>query len=370
MRLTAVTIDHVKAPKEGQKTYFDDTLPGFGLRVSQGGAKSFVVMYGKTRKLKTLGRYPTLSLAEARRRAKAVQGDAIPVPPGITTLSFAEARDRYLEDTAHRTRPRTVEEYARLLKRHFPFEKKLVLVTRADIAAQVSELRKTPAIEKHAYVAIKVMMNWAVRQGLLAASPVPPMRFSTTSRSRVLTDDELKVVWQRATTVDYPFGCIIQLLILTGQRRGEVAALRRSWITDEAIIFPASITKNKREHRIPLGDLTREIIATIPGDTDLLFPARGKPDQPFNGWSKAKREFDKPLDLPPYTLHDLRRTFASNLARLGTPVHVTEKLLNHVSGTISGVAAVYNRHEYWEEMREAVSHAANSLARFAGAQRF
>ena len=112
--------------------------------------------------------------------------------------------------------------------------------------------------------------------------------------------------------------------------------------------------KNKREHRILIGGLTKQIFENIPGETDLLFPARGRAETPFSGWSKAKREFDAPLSIPQYTLHDLRRTYSSNLAKLGVPIHVTERLLNHVSGTVSGVAAVYNRHTYAEEMRAAV----------------
>ena len=92
-----------------------------------------------------------------------------------------------------------------------------------------------------------------------------------------------------------------------------------------------------------------------------MVPSRYKDDRPFNGWPKAKRQFDKPLKITPYTLHDLRRTYSSNLARLGVPIHVTEKLLNHVSGTLSGIAAVYNRHTYLPEMREAVTELERSL---------
>ena len=97
-----------------------------------------------------------------------------------------------------------------------------------------------------------------------------------------------------------------------------------------------------------------EVLKGLPEMCDLLFPARGQDATPFCGWSKAKRRFDQPLETTPYTLHDLRRTFSSNLARLGTPIHVTEKLLNHASGTVSGVAAIYNRYSYLDEMREAV----------------
>lgn len=362
MRLTDLLIKQIQFPETGQKTYFDDALPGFGVRVSQGGAKSFVVMSGRARKLKTLGRYPDLTLSDARKKAKLVQAVEEPQSPGLPSVTFSNARDRFIEDTKARTKTRTVDEYERLLKRHFPFENELTAVSRKDIVEHITKLRNVPSIEQHAFVAIRTMMNWCVRHGLLDVSPVPKLRFSTHSRTRVLTDDELKSVWNRAQAVGYPYGAIVQLLILTGQRRGEIAGLRRSWIEDDAITFPAGFTKNKREHRIPIGPLTKEIIAAIPGTTDLLFPAKGKGKEelPFNGWSKCKSEFDKPLSLVPYTLHDFRRTYSSNLAKLDVPIHVTEKLLNHVSGTISGVAAVYNRHSYWEEMISAIAvHEAN-----------
>lgn len=365
MRLTDAAIQKLKASHNGnlkQRTYFDNVVKGFGLRVSVGGTKSFVLMHGKRRRLETLGRYPDLSLADARRKAKERIG--LVVKPGhhdYPSIAFSDARERFLEDARMRTKVSTFTEYQRLLRKHFPYQNLLQSVTRHDIMEVIEGLNSSPSTAAHAFMAMKVMMNWAVSRGLIPTSPMPRMKFSHPSRSRILTDDELKAVWKRAEEVGYPYGTIVQLLILTGQRRGEIAALRHSWITADALSLPSSITKNKREHRIPLGDLTKEIIDAIPGDTDLLFPARGKPGHPFNGWSKAKFHFDKSLTVPPYTLHDLRRTFASNLARLGTPVHVTEKLLNHVSGTISGVSAVYNRHDYWEEMREAVAILHNNV---------
>lgn len=100
--------------------------------------------------------------------------------------------------------------------------------------------------------------------------------------------------------------------------------------------------------------MAKRLIDELPSTTDLLFPARGADDIPFNGWSKCKRSFDKVLTIPEYTLHDLRRSYSSNLARLGVPIHVTERLLNHISGTVSGIAAVYNRYTYTDEMRKAV----------------
>jgi len=203
------------------------------------------------------------------------------------------------------------------------------------------------------------MLNWCVRQGLIEHNPVPSMSHRTTPRDRVLSDQELKAVYHRAQEFEYPFGPIVQLIILTGQRRSEIAALRRSWIQDDCLAFPEGFTKNKRAHRIPLARSALELIATLPELDDLLFPSRTGNDKPFNGWGKCKSRFDnpkdrEPLDVAPYTLHDLRRTFSSNMAQLGTPIHVTEKLLNHVSGTLSGIAAVYNRYSYMDEMRQAV----------------
>ncbi|MEP3784958.1 tyrosine-type recombinase/integrase [Ascidiaceihabitans sp.] len=148
---------------------------------------------------------------------------------------------------------------------------------------------------------------------------------------------------------------MIQLLVLTGQRRTEVGQMRRSWIADGEVVFPKGFAKNKREHRFPLSPTAQKIIEDFPDTGDLLFPAATDFEKPFTTWAWHKKRFDEELEnVEPYTLHDLRRTFATVHAKIGTPIHVTEKLLNHVSGTISGVAAVYDRHSYTDEMREAV----------------
>jgi integrase len=358
-KLTDFLIKHLEAPKRGQVTYFDAGLPGFGVRVSQGGAKSFVLVFGKQRKLRTLGRYDVdLTLAEARKKAMQVMGELLTTPEtvrkAVQSITFVEARDRFLAESKKRTKLSTFTEYQRLLEKHFTFSKPLQTLVRQDIMTAVSALSSKPSIEQHAFVAIRTMMNWCVQQGLLDVSPVPALRFSTQSRSRILTDAELKTVWHRAVEEGHFYGTMIKLLILTGQRRGEIAGLRRSWIAEDTITFPVGFCKNKREHVIPLGNLARNIIDSTPGYSDLLFPARGKTDTPFAGWSKAKLLFDHGLGVAPYTLHDLRRTFSSQMAALGTPIHVTEKLLNHVSGTLSGVAGVYNRYSYASEMRSAI----------------
>lgn len=173
-------------------------------------------------------------------------------------------------------------------------------------------------------------------------------------RDRVLADDELRKVWNRAREIGYPYGTIVLLLILTGQRLGEIAGLRWEWIEGGTVTFPGEITKNARASRVPLGVMARRIVEGTPRHSLLLFPARGRATRPFNGFGASKKSLDK-CGVENFTHHDLRRTFATNMARLGVRLEVTEKLLNHVSGSMGGIVGVYQRHEFMEEMREAMS---------------
>lgn len=358
MGLTDLQVRKLKAPDSGQKAYFDPGMKNFGVRVSQGGTKTFIVLLGSQRKRRTLGRYPDLSLADARVLAKEAQVsfamDADKPRAAASDISFDEARRQFLGDSERRNKASTAAEYRRLLNKYFAFKGKMADISKADIVASVDALRQTPSEQKHAFVAIRTMMNWCLRRGLIDHSPVPLLSFPVVSRERVLTDDELRTVWHRAVEYGYPYGRIVQLLILTGQRRGEIAGLQWSWVGEDTITLPAGFTKNKRSHTFPISAMVMDVLEGLPESDGLLFPARGHEDRSFSGWSKSKPKFDEAISVEGYTLHDLRRTFSSNMARLGAPIHVTEKLLNHVSGTVSGVAAVYNRYSYMDEMREAL----------------
>ena len=171
-------------------------------------------------------------------------------------------------------------------------------------------------------------------------------------------------MWNAADQLGGAFCAIVKLLILTGQRRGEIGGLRTEYIRGNTICLPSELTKNKRTHTFPVGKMARSILSTLP-ITGLLFPARGHAGSPFNGWSKAKAALNTkiaisrgsegdPRPLPPWTLHDIRRTYATNLQRLSVKLEVIEALLNHVSGTRSGIVGVYQRHAYEAEMRAAV----------------
>jgi integrase len=313
IRLTDMAIKKLLHPSQGQVTHWDELTPGFGLRCST-KSKSFVVMYGEKRQLKTLGRYPNLSLSEARGEAKRffVLYEEGPLSSGELSVSFEQAKERFLQDCEARNKPRTVADYNRLLNKHFKFTDSLDEISRQKIMKVISGLFKTPSEQSHAYVAIRTMMNWCVRHGLIEHSVVPHIKHGAAPRNRVLDDLELREVYLKALETPYPFGSIIQLLILTGQRRTEIGFLRRSWVVDDQVVFPEGFAKNKREHRFPLSEMAQKVIEGLPNTGDLLFPAATNFEKPFSGWAWHKARLDDGLeDMDSYTLHDLRRTFAT-----------------------------------------------------------
>jgi len=355
LRLTDMAIKKLPLPEDSQVTHWDTLTPAFGLRCSK-KSKSFVVMYGPKRQLKTIGRYPNITLADARSAAKRffVEYEAGAFSEPAKSVSFEMAKDRFLADCRGRNKPRTVADYKRLLGKHFRFRSAIGDITRQQIMKVITGLSDTPSERSHAYVAIRTMMNWCVRHGLIEQSVVPAIKHGGEARARVLNEEELRQVFEQARQTPYPFGPIVQLLVLTGQRRSEIGLLRSAWIRDDLIVFPEGFSKNKREHQFPVTPLVREVLKELPQAGEYLFHAASDHDKPFTGWAYHKAKFDKELSgVAPYTLHDLRRTFSTIHAQLGTPIHVTERLLNHVTGTVSGVAAVYNRHSYLPEMRAA-----------------
>jgi integrase len=212
-----------------------------------------------------------------------------------------------------------------------------------------------------------------------------PVAKGIAKRERVLSDDEITEIWRAAGTVTAPYGAIIRLLILTGQRRGEVAGMTWSEISDDLTTWtmPGERTKNGAPHMVPLSDSARDLLrALLPeheGDArravedrrakgTLVLP--GALGTPFAGWSKAKAALDKavvdarataaakagtsPAPLVSWSVHDLRRTVATGLQRLGVRLEVTEAVLNHISGTRGGIAGVYQRHDWANEKRNAL----------------
>jgi len=353
--LTDLTIRSLKA--ERRADYWDAKTPSFGVRV---GKRSKIFVAKVQNRRITIGAYPAISLADARRKALALKSENAPVP--VATVTFEHAYEKFKEAHCSRKRARTQHDYKRVLEKHFlPHLRatRLSNITPQKLASLTDPLLPTPSEYAHALGVARTFFKWCIRppHRFLTHSPLEGLQISVgESRTRVLNDIELKTVWNAAIEQGYPHGAAIRLLILTGQRRGEIASLRWPWINerDQTITLPASITKNNTEHTFPYGLMVADILETIPrlNSTDLLFPARGNEQYAISGWSKFKQEMTD--GVAGWTLHDLRRTFATNLAALGTPIHVTEKLLNHISGTQSGIVGVYQRHSYAPEMREAI----------------
>ncbi len=360
MRLTDLSIQKLKPREAGQYTVFDDQLPGFGIRISQ-RSKSFVVMYGESRRLKTLGRYPTLTLKTARRDALAFIASLSPSQPHLARLGYSEACERFLEECAHTLKPKTITDYRRRLK-FYGFQKPIQEVTRRDILTKLHTLSNQPVHQNHTFDTIFTFFNWALRNELIDRHPLQGEKKPNPKRhrDRVLSEDELRKVYMHAEAYGFPYGHIVRLLILTGQRRAEITYLTWDRV-GETLQFPD--TKNRSDHKIPLLPMARAVIESIPmtdeeqerGKRSKHFLFENTKPVPFSAFSKAAAEFNKPMDIAPYTLHDLRRTFSSTMAMLGVPLHVTERILNHKSGTISGVAAIYNRYTFAREMEDALA---------------
>ena len=215
-----------------------------------------------------------------------------------------------------------------------------------------------PSAANHAFAVIRKLFNSCVEQGYIDHPPCLGMKkpSKTVERTRVLSDAELAAIWLATDTMGFPFGTHVKLLISTAQRRNEVSALCWADLDLEHRMWtqPAASNKSGRTHIVPLSNLALETIRSLRRVHDqLVFPARGK-DNPVSGYSKWKRKLDEISGVTGWTLHDLRRTAATGMAQLKVPVHIIELVLNHRAKSLSGVAGIYNRHEYLDEQRDAV----------------
>ena len=350
--LTDLAIRSLKAEK--QTDFWDTKTPAFGIRVGP-RSKTFIAKIGNARR--AIGSYPDMSLQEARRRFLALKSEK-PSSKGQTT--FIQAYNAFKELHVSQKRARTQKDYLRILDVHYlPAFRAMHLddIEHRNIADITDKLIHTPSERSHTIAVGRTFFKFCVRRRYIATSPLDGVQLpKPVARDRVLTDDELKAIWH-ATKSCGTFGKIVQLLILTGQRVGEISKLQASWINENQIVFPKEITKNGREHTLPIGKLATSLLshALDTRNTGILFPARGQPNLPFSGFSKSKDALDKILSLNgSWTLHDLRRTFATNMARLGVRLEITERLLNHVSGSLGGIVGVYQKWDFQPEMREAI----------------
>jgi integrase len=199
----------------------------------------------------------------------------------------------------------------------------------------------------------KAAYSWGIKRGTVSENPFASLPVAATQRrERVLSDGELATIW-RSTYGPGPFNGIVRMLILTGQRREEVAGMAWAELNDDLSTWtiPASRAKNGATHIVPLSYQAQDLLRSAPKLGELVFPGlRG----PFNGFSRAKEAIDAKSGVTDWRLHDLRRTVATGLQRLGVRLEVTEQILNHVSGSRAGIVGVYQRHDFASEKRTAL----------------
>jgi integrase len=271
-------------------------------------------------------------------------------------------------------RPRSYVECERhLLKNCKPLLGLLLSkIDRRTVAARISDIANTSGAvsANRARAALSAFFSWTMREGLLDNNPViGTNRQKETSRSRVLSDDELKIILSACGPDD--FGTIIRLLMATGQRANEIGALRWSEVLDDQIVLPPSRTKNNRLHTIPLARQVRAILDSRKRDGEFVFGRRQ--GRPFGGWSLSKTILDQRIKAmghklePSWVIHDLRRTMATRMAETGTAPHIVEAVLNHVSG--QGIARVYNRASYGPEKRIALQRWSDHLESLVSGKR-
>jgi integrase len=348
-------------------TYYDESTPAFGIRVGK-SRKTWFVIRGRERIRTTIGRYPATSLAQARKEAKKLLLEA---PTKNSNVTFTQAYELYKQEQLSTRKPRTQAEYKRLLDKYFVptlGKKRLADLTYEEVTERVENASKSEAA--HALAVCRAFLRWCVRppRRYMPHSPLEGVQIKHgKARKRVLDPEELKVVWQAAVSQGYPHGTIVQLLIATGQRRGEIANLRWPWINEreQTITLPDWLTKNHREHTFPYDGVVSAILATIPrrNSTDLLFPSTRSDERPLSGWSKYKKQLRD--GVAPWRLHDLRRTYRTTHAQLGTPREIGERLINHAAGVATDVELVYDVYKYLPEMREAADRLERYLTELA-----
>jgi integrase len=389
-KLTDLFVERVKPPESGRVEYFDASFPGLALRVTVNGGKSWCAFYrfkGRLRRF-TIGAYPTIKPAQARREAQtALERVREGIDPAVEKRvrrdmrtpeidTFGAVAGDYLERHVRaNNRQSTLNEAKRDLERDALRKwrnRPIASITRRDVIDLVEAIAERGAgvQANRTLTRLGALFNWAIEKDRLTVSPAERVRPVTQERARdrVLNDDELRWLRPACDEIGWPFGPLAKLLLLTAQRRDEVAGMTWAEVDiDKAVwTIPRHKTKNDREHEVALSAAATAVLQSLPRYADLVFTTTL--NTAVSGFSKSKRRLDAAMlaakqaelgthkgdAIPNWTLHDLRRTATTGMARLKIPPHVVDRILNHTGGTIHGVAAVYNRFQYLEERRAAL----------------
>jgi integrase len=398
VRLTDKIVAEAQCPA-GKKDVllFDDALPGFGLRAAASGSRTFIFQYrqGSTVRRIPLGVWgKELTTAAARKKAETLRGQvrdhrdpvaerraaraaalaaeaARKAAEALTAYTVAVLIDQWathhLSERSASYRQRVPQDLRKSLAPWLADSAGSLTRTDAVRALDVTKAERGPVAANRLRAHARACWGWAVQRGTLEVNPweATPRPAREVSRERVLSDAELAALWRAAGTLGQPWEPILRLLVLTGQRRGEVAGMRWDELDLDAGLWslPGTRTKNQRPHTLPLSHEALEVLRTVKrrDGAELVFqgPHRNAP----SGFGKVKARLDAAMvvaarqagrPMVPWTLHDIRRTVATGLQRLGVRLEVTEALLNHVSGSRAGIVGVYQRHGWDREKSEAL----------------
>lgn len=370
--LTKATIDNLPV-LDRDVVYWDRKLSGFGLKVTPRGRKVFFLQYRtrdeqKQRKF-TIGKYGDVTPAKARLEAQTILGErhAGQDPAKKRREEAKRARAETVADVmvlfvkGHVSRNRSSDETVRIIERDIlPLwgSRSIHSITKRDVVSLIDGVvdRGAPIMANRVFAIVRKFFNWCVGKAILEASPCLALQApgQERARDRILDDDEIAAVLRAAREIGFPFGQIVELLLLTGQRRSEVAGMRWEEIDFENALWTMEgvRTKNGKPHLVHLSPQAIALIEPLPRFGACVFATRR--DTPYQAFTQGKNKIDALCGFDDWVLHDLRRTVVSGMARLGVLPHVADKILNHQSGSISGVAAVYQRHQFENERRAAL----------------
>ena len=399
MRFTDRTVASLTCPP-GRKDLlaFDDSLRGFAVRVTEAGTRTFLFQFTQagTRRRLPLGEFGPVTTAAARKQAELYRGQvaqgrdpwterqaAIAATRAETTaITMGDVVAAWRDKVLIYRRPTYAKDATNRLANYFAdwMARPATSITRAEVIARIDRLEAERGLvsARRGLAYARACFGWAVKRGMLAASPftnlAPPGR--EIPRDRCLDDLELGALWRASEHVSAIRSAFVKLLILTAQRRTETAGMRWDELTNDlsAWTVPAQRTKNGRAHVVHLAEPARAVLLALPRQLDhpCVFPGSG--ERPINSYGEIKTELDgaitADLGAPPsrWVFHDLRRTCVTALARMGFAPHVCDKLLNHTGGMISGVAAVYQRHEFMAERAAALDAWAAHVLRCAAGE--
>jgi integrase len=378
MKLTKTAVASLTlSPGKNERFEWDDDLPGFGVRLRGGNAR-WVVQYrvGAQQRRESLGDVRKVTIEDARKIARtrfaqvelgsdpAAERAKARAAATAAKLTLEKVAERYLAAKADAVRPNTY----RAAKMHFSVHWKplanrpIESIKRPDVAARLQEITakhgRTAAARARSN--LSALFGWAMREGLCESNPVLVTNDPAEGiqpRERTLSDRELAAVWRACEHDD--FGRIVKLLILTGCRREEIGALKRSEIDLDAGIMtiPGERTKNHKALSLTLPSVAIEILRAAPVRVgrEFVFGERGGS---FSAWSYSTIALNNRIaaaegkPLPHWVIHDLRRTLRTGMGRLGVPPHIAERVVNHIKG---GVEAIYDRHKYEPEIKAALA---------------